>query len=236
MRKKLIYWMLVRIPFWFVLISILVVTILKWMPIRYTPLMIKRAYQFRSIESYSTKQRWIPIEECAPELIMAVIASEDNRFFQHHGFDWEELLIMWEGHKKTGIPIRGCSTISQQTAKNVFTFASNTWIRKAFESWWTILIEFIWGKRRIMEVYINVVEMGKGIYGIEEASWYYFGINANKLDFHYATSLALCLPLPLQLTPYVVDETLRQRCIQVMTQIPKLDYPEWVKSPNSADF
>lgn len=200
------------------------------MPVRCTPLMFKRACQFRNVENYSTRRQWIPLEDCAPELIMAVVASEDNRFFQHHGFDWEELSLMWEEHRLAGKPIRGCSTISQQTAKNVFTFSSKTWMRKAMETWWTVLIELIWGKRRIMEVYINVVEMGKGIYGMEEASRHYYGIKAQKMDSRKATALALCLPLPLKTSPYETNPTFRQRGIQVMALIPKLDYPKWVKS------
>ena len=155
MKRSWKYWVFIRIPFWFLVFSVLLVTLLRWVPVRYTPLMLKRAFQFRSDDSYHREQKWVSLEDISPELIKAVIYCEDQKYWAHRGFDWEELEVMWQQHRLEGSPLRGCSTISQQTAKNVFTFATPTWARKAVEAWWTCLIEWIWGKNRILEVYLN---------------------------------------------------------------------------------
>ena len=193
MKKRLAYRLFVKIPFWTVVISILLVTALRWIPVRFTPLMLVRTVQDKDIP---TRQHWVKLEQVSPALIQAVIASEDNRFADHHGFDRKELEKMWADHKEKGKKIRGCSTISQQVAKNVFTFGSRTWARKALESYWTVLIEKIWGKRRIMEVYMNVAETGPGLYGMEAAARHYYGIPAREVDRKQACTLAACLPDP----------------------------------------
>ena len=156
MKRGWTYWLFVRIPILMITASILLVTLLRWVPVRYTPLMLKRAFQFRSDDSYHREQRWVSLEDMPPELIKAVVLCEDQKFYTHHGFDWDELRSVWRQHREEGAPLRGCSTISQQTAKNVFTFGTRTWIRKGMEAWWTVLIELILGKDRIMEVYLNV--------------------------------------------------------------------------------
>ena len=186
-----------RIPVWFVITSLVLVTLLKWVPVRYTPLMLKRAFQFREMENYHTEQEWVSLEYISPELIEAVIAGEDCRFYEHHGFDWIEVSTVLRAHDSKSEKLRGCSTISQQTAKNVFTFGSRTWIRKAMESWWTILIEWIWGKQRILEVYLNLVELGHGIYGVESASRIYYSSSSSDVEGLNAATIAACLPSPL---------------------------------------
>ena len=188
---------------WFILASLAVVTLLRWVPVRYTPVMLKRAFQFREDASYHTEQEWVSLEDISPELIKAVILSEDQKFYFHHGFDWAELHSMWKFHRKEGTRIRGCSTISQQTAKNVFTSGSPTVARKALEAWWTVLIEVIWGKNRILEVYLNVAETGRGLFGMETAAREYYGVRASELDAKQAVSIAVCLPEPLKATPVV---------------------------------
>jgi len=134
-------------------------------------------------------------------MIYAVITAEDQRFFQHNGFDYKELSQMKQEHFFDGSPIRGCSTISQQTAKNCFTWCSKTWLRKGIEAYFTVLIEKIWGKERILEVYLNVAEMGPGIYGAEAAARHYFNISASDIKRADAASLACCLPNPLHRDP-----------------------------------
>ena len=196
MRKGWKYWIFVRVPFGFLLTSIALVTLLRWVPVRYTPVMLKRAFQFRQEPGYRSEQEWVSLENISPELIKAVILAEDQKFWKHHGFDWKEMGAMWESHRQQGTRIRGCSTISQQTAKNVFTFGSPTIIRKGLEAWWTVLIEMIWGKERIMEVYLNVVEMGQGLYGMQTAARKYFGLSANELSAKESVCLAVCLRLP----------------------------------------
>ena len=225
--KQITYWLFIRIPFWTVLVSLLLVLPLKWVPVRYTPVMLKRSFQFRKVENYHTEQVWVPLEKIAPDLIQAVIASEDNRFAEHRGFDRDELEIMWTEHKEKGKGIRGCSTISQQVAKNVFTFGNRTWIRKASEAWWTFLIEQIWGKRRIMEVYLNVVETGPGLYGMEAAANHYYGKRAKGIDRKQACIIAASLPAPLERAPDHQTAYLRKRRAQIYALISTLEYPEW---------
>lgn len=224
MKKRLAYRLFVRIPFWTVVISILLVTALRWIPVRFTPLMLVRTVQDKDIP---TRQHWVKLEQVSPALIQAVIASEDNRFADHHGFDRKELEKMWAEHKEKGKKIRGCSTISQQVAKNVFTFGSRTWARKALESYWTVLIEKIWGKRRIMEVYLNVAETGPGLYGMEAAARHYYGIPAREVDRKQACTLAACLPDPRGRSPLNPSGFVRKRQAQVYALMPKLTYPEW---------
>ena len=211
MKKGWKYWLFVRIPIWFILASIAIVTLLRWVPMRYTPVMLKRAFQFRSEENYRSCQEWVSLEDISPELIKAVVLAEDQKFYFHHGFDWDELNAMWKAHKEEGAPIRGCSTISQQTAKNVFTFGTDTWFRKGIEAWWTVLIEHIWGKNRILEVYLNVAEMGKGIFGAELAAQAYYELPASDLDARQAVAMAVCLPHPLKSNPIVPTPSDRRR-------------------------
>jgi len=228
-KRRLRYWLFVRIPFWFVACSLLLVTLTKWVPVRVTPLMVKRSVQFAGDDSFHSRQRWKSLEEISPEMVKAVIASEDNRFADHRGFDWVEMEKMWKEHRETGKKLRGCSTISQQTAKNVFTWGTSTWVRKAFEGYWTFLIEWIWGKERIMEVYLNVAETGKGLYGVEAAAQQYFGCRASELNRYQSVSIAVCLPNPLKFDPAAPTPYMRRRQDQIRTLIPKVAYPEWVR-------
>lgn len=221
MRKSWIYWLFVRIPFWFLMASILLVTLLRWVPVKYTPLMLKRSIQFRNDGNYHREQKWLSIDEMTPELINAVVICEDQKFWQHHGFDWLEMRTMWQMHKQEGTRLRGCSTISQQTAKNVFTFGSQTIFRKLFEAYWTCLIELIWGKKRIMEVYLNVAEMGKGIYGVEQASIFYFEEHASNISQKQAVSIAVCLHNPLKSNPVTPIAKDRMRRTEIMDKLEK---------------
>ena len=229
MKKSPAYWLLVRIPFWGVTASILLVLLLKWVPVRYTPVMLKRAFQFRKVENFHSERKWVSLEDISPELIQAVIASEDNRFCEHDGFDWKEVRKMLAEHEGKGRRIRGCSTISQQTAKNVFTFGTRTWARKALETYWTVLIEKIWGKRRIMEVYLNVVETGKGIYGVEAAARHYYATSAKGMGRKQAVAIAACLPSPLITPPDRPNDSQRKKQARILSLIPKLRYPDWAR-------
>jgi len=129
------------------------------------------------------------------------MTSEDQRFNEHFGLDMEAIQKAVQYNEKHKNKKRGASTISQQTAKNVFLFPSRSWLRKGFEVYFTFLIEIFWSKQRIMEVYLNVIELGNGIYGAEAASQYYFHKPANQLSVHQAASLAAILPLPLKWSP-----------------------------------
>lgn len=190
-----------RIPLYFVGISLVLVLFFKWVPVIYTPLMLRRTVQFFSDSEYHTHQRWTPLSKISLNASRAVLTTEDDKFFTHDGFAWEALNKMRYEHFKYGRPLRGCSTISQQTAKNVFTWGTHTVVRKAFEAYWTFLIEKMWGKRRILEVYLNVAEMGKGIYGVGAASRIYFGCTPAQLTATQAAAIAVSLPNPLRRSP-----------------------------------
>ena len=221
MKKSWKCWLFIRIPFWFVIASLALVILLRWVPVRYTPLMLKRAFQFRQEENYHREQKWVSLEDISPELIYAVLYCEDQKFYRHHGFDWAEMAAMWQRYRQDRTSIRGCSTISQQTAKNIFTFGSPTVVRKVFEAWWTCLIEIIWGKNRILDVYLNVAEMGKGLYGVEAGAVKYYGIRARDLSPNQAVALAVCLPHPLISNPNTPTNHDRNRRSAIMEILDK---------------
>ena len=161
--------------------SILAVIVLRFIPVYFTPLMfIRTTQQIIHGEDIKWKHSWIPKENISPHLPMAVIASEDNRFAEHNGFDFKEIEKALEENKNRKRP-RGASTISQQTAKNIFLWPASSWIRKGLEVYFTTLIELFWNKERIMEVYLNSIEMGNGIYGAEAVAREHFHKNASKL-------------------------------------------------------
>lgn len=196
--KKILF---LRVPLGLVAFSVVLVAVLKYVPVYYTPLMLKRSIEFRDDPKFRTRKEWVPLEKISPNMYDAAIFGEDEWFRLHHGFDIDAVRQMLDEHRKRGTKLRGCSTISQQTAKNVFTWCSDTWARKAVEAYWTVLIELIWGKDRIMEVYLNVAEMGRGIYGIEAASQFYYGHSCARLSPVEAAAIVCCLPGPLRFTP-----------------------------------
>ena len=186
-----------RILIWFFILSAGSVILLRFVPVYFTPLMgIRCAQQAFSGEKLKLKHKWIPLEEMSPKMPMAVIASEDNRFPDHHGFDLIEINKAIKERERGRH--RGASTISQQTAKNVFLWPSSSWIRKGFEAYFTVLIELFWSKERIMEVYLNSIEMGDGIYGVEAVAHEHFGKKASELTAGECALIAATLPNPLK--------------------------------------
>ena len=180
----------------FFAISIVWVLIDWFAPVFVTPLMVQRSVEFvLKGEMPKNSKTWVSIDEISPNMIQAVVASEDNLFLSHHGFSFDAINKAFE-HNLKGKRIRGGSTISQQTAKNVFLFPQRSYVRKGLEAYFTVLMELTWSKKRIMEVYLNVIEMGDGIYGIEAASLEYFGIHASQLSKSQAALIAACLPNP----------------------------------------
>ena len=189
--------MLRNLILYFFLSSIALVVLFKFVPVPFTPLMLIRQVEARSEgRRLEIHHEWVPIEEISPELIAAVIDEEDARFYEHRGFDWDAIQCAHRYNQRMGKSIRGGSTISQQTAKNIFCTPSRTYIRKAFEAYFTILIEFIWGKERIIEVYLNSIEMGDGVFGAEAAANYHFRTSAAALDRYEAYYIArgICNP------------------------------------------
>ena len=185
----------------FLFSTIFTVLIYRWMPIYATPLVLLRAAEYALDGKWvSIHKDWVPLEEISPNLQRAVIASEDPKFLSHSGFDFEAIARAIDSNKKRKTKM-GASTITQQTAKNVFLYPSRTYFRKGLEAYFTVLIEALWDKRRILEVYLNVVELGPGVYGAEAASQYYWKKPATKLTTGEAQLFAAILPNPRRWNP-----------------------------------
>lgn len=167
------------------------VVLYKYIPVPATPLMLSRYISEDTPINYD----WTPLEEISPHLVLAVVASEDNLFTTHNGFDFKQIEIAKEEAKK-GKKLRGASTISQQTAKNVFLWQGRSWLRKGLEAYFTVLIEAVWGKERIMEVYLNCIEMGNGIYGAAAVAKHHFKTTPDKLTRKQCALIAATLPNP----------------------------------------
>lgn len=232
MKKKrgsrFLRWLLLYIPLWFVGLTLSWVLLLKWVPVYYTPLMAVRTYQNWSDSTYHTYKRWRPMEKISPNLAMAVMASEDTRFLTHKGFDWVEIENAVDAHRK-GKKLRGASTISQQTAKNVFLFPGRSWVRKGFEAYFTFLIEVVWGKERILEVYLNVAEMGRGIFGAEAAAERLFNTRASKLSSRQSALIAACLPNPLKRNAAKPTPYLAKRASDIQRMMKLIARPKWLE-------
>lgn len=181
---------------WFFGISLFLVVLFKFVPVPFTPLMVIRSIEQKMDDKpMILSHDWVPLEEISTNLQRAVIASEDQNFLTHNGFDFKALEKAFENNQK-GKKIKGGSTISQQTAKNVFLWPGRSYIRKGFEAYFTVLIELIWGKERIMEVYLNSIEMGDGVYGAQEASRVWYRKDAANLTKREAAGIAAILPNP----------------------------------------
>lgn len=181
---------------WFFGITLFLVIIFKWVPVPFTPLMGIRAIENKTVGKEAVCQHdWVPLESISKNMQRAVIASEDGTFLRHNGFDFIAIQKAMQNNEK-GKKLKGGSTISQQTAKNVFLWQGRSYLRKGLEAYFTVLIELIWGKERIMEVYLNSIEMGDGVYGIEAASQYWYKKSAANLSKRDAAGIAAILPNP----------------------------------------
>ena len=181
---------------WFNIISFAVVLLFKFVPVPFTPLMGIRALEHNSAgKDMICSHEWVPIDEISLNLQKAVIASEDGRFLEHSGFDFEAMQKAFKNNSK-GKKLKGGSTISQQTAKNVFLWQGRSYVRKGLEAYYTVLIELVWGKKRIMEVYLNSIEMGDGVYGAEAAAKHWYRKDASSLTRYEAAGIAAILPSP----------------------------------------
>ncbi|MDC7994943.1 monofunctional biosynthetic peptidoglycan transglycosylase [Altibacter sp. HG106] len=192
MIKRLFTFILKAIG-WFVVLSLLWVVLYKYVPVPYTPLMAIRSL---SEDDYPEIQHeWKAIEDIAVAAQLAVVCSEDQHFIRHNGFDYEAIKKAYEKNRE-GKRLRGGSTISQQTAKNVFLWPERSWLRKGLEAYFTFLIEQLWSKERILEVYLNSIEMGEGVFGVEAAAQYWFQKSAKELTTREASLIAAVLPNP----------------------------------------
>ena len=208
---RIVRWILVG----FFVSTILAVVCLRFIPVFITPLMVIRCVeQVGGGESIKMYHHWVPMEEISRHMPVAVMASEDQRFLKHHGFDYnaiEKAAI----HNMKGGKRHGASTISQQTAKNVFLWPGRSWIRKGFEVYFTFLIEMMWSKQRIMEVYLNSIEMGDGIYGVDAVAEYHFNTTASQLSRSQCALVAATLPNPRRFNSAAPGEYMRKRQRQI---------------------
>jgi len=200
---KKIFRISLKIMKWFFILSIASVILFRFVPVPVTPLMLIRCtQQLFGGDEVRLKKDWTSLGKMSAAMPLAVMASEDQRFEDHFGFDLEAIKkaeAYNDRHK--GKKVHGASTISQQTAKNVFLFPARSWVRKGFEVYFTFLIEVFWSKRRIMEVYLNVIETGNGIYGAEAAAMEYFHKSSGKLSIREAALIAAVLPNPRKWSP-----------------------------------
>jgi len=186
----------------FFILSIGLTVLYRFVPVFITPLMVIRLVEQGQDEKREVRleKTWVPMSEISRHMAQAVVASEDQKFLEHFGFDVEAIQEAMDGNK-AGKRIRGGSTISNQTAKNVFLWPGRNYVRKGLEAYFTFLIELFWPKERIMEVYLNVIEMGDGIYGVEAAAQKFYGKPASKLSRQEAAMIAAVLPNPLRWSP-----------------------------------
>lgn len=185
-----------KLVLWLVALSALLVLLLRWIPPPFTALMIERKVEsWTSGEAIELQRSWRPWSELPDDLKMAVIAAEDQKFAEHWGFDVTAIRAAL-AHNQQGGSLRGASTLSQQVAKNLFLWSGRSWPRKGLEVWFTGLIELLWPKQRILEVYLNSVEWGVGIFGAEAAAQHHFGTAAPYLSARQTSLLAAVLPNP----------------------------------------
>ncbi|CDF77744.1 monofunctional biosynthetic peptidoglycan transglycosylase [Formosa agariphila KMM 3901] len=193
---KKIFRFLFKILIWFILVSTLIVVIYKFIPVPITPLMLIRSFETSETNVPKTwSHEWVDLDTISIAMQKAVICSEDQNFLNHNGFDFKAIEKAISSNQK-GKRLRGGSTISQQTAKNVFLWPGRSWFRKGLEVYFTVLIEVIWSKSRILEVYLNSIEMGNNIYGCEAAAQFWFNTSAKKLSNYEAAAIASILPNP----------------------------------------
>jgi len=199
--------------------TILSVVLLRFVPVYFTPLMLIRcAEQVKEGRSLKMRHHWVPMAEISRHMPVAVMASEDQRFLLHHGFDYKAIEKA-ALHNMNSKRKHGASTITQQTAKNVFLWPGRSWVRKGFEAYFTALIELMWSKQRIMEVYLNSIEMGDGIYGVEAVARNHFNKHASELFRSECALIAATLPNPRKFSSKEPSAYMRKRRSQIERQM-----------------
>ena len=192
----------------------------KYFAVPYTPLMA-----IRYVENSQIKQiahQWQPLSKISVHLQRAVVSAEDQHFYQHKGFDFQAIKAAFQSNR-TGKTLRGGSTISQQTAKNVFLWPQRSWVRKGLETWFTLLIELFWTKQRILEVYLNSIEMGDGIFGAEAAAKFWFNRSAKALNRQQAAAITAILPNPNKYRAHPASRYIKLRKAWIIKQMRNLD-------------
>lgn len=208
-------------------ISIGLTIIYRFVPPPITYLMVQRVVEQKiDGEKIKLKKDWVSIDEISSFMVRAAIASEDGRFLEHHGFDLEAMQKAYKFNQKSK-RTKGGSTITQQVAKNIFLWPQRSYFRKAMEAYFTVLIEVFWSKKRIMEVYLNCIEMGDGIYGIEEASKYYFKKPAKDLSKRESAAIAAILPNPIKWSASKPNAYIQKRQYRILKAMRYVGKPKW---------
>ena len=204
----------------------------RWVPVPCSSLMIQKriAAFWQGDKDFRFRYRWVDLKKISPYAHLAVIASEDQKFLNHMGFDFDAIEKAWE-HNQRKRKVHGASTISQQLAKNLFLWPQRSFVRKGLEVYFTLLLEGLWPKHRILEVYLNVAEFGPGIFGGEAASQTYFRKPAARLTSGEAALLAATLPSPQRFNPAKPSDYLRQRAGQIQQQMRQLGGPASLRKP-----
>lgn len=204
--------------------TILAVVAYRFLPVYVTPLMIIRMVQQQELR---LSHRWVSINDMSAQMPLAVMASEDQRFMTHHGFDFEAIQAAAKRNREHPEKNQlGASTISQQTAKNVFLWPGRSWLRKGLEVYFTVLIELCWTKERIMEVYLNSIETGPGIYGVEAVAREHFGITASQLSADQCALIAATLPNPRRFSSANPSRYMLKRQKQIRRQMRNVSFAE----------
>ena len=224
------FWSFIKkVILYFFIISISTTIIYRFVPPPVTFLMLQRVVEQKiDGEEIKLRKNWVPIEDISTFMQRAVIASEDQHFISHWGFDLEAIEKAYKSNKK-GKRIKGGSTITQQTAKNVFLWPARSYLRKALEAYFTLLIELFWSKERILEVYLNSIEMGDCVYGIEAASHYYFNKPAKDLSKRESAAIAAILPNPLKWSASKPNAYIQKRQFRILKKMKYIPKPKWVK-------
>jgi monofunctional glycosyltransferase len=210
--------------------SVSLVLLFRFVPVPFSALMVQRRIEsWFSPKPYTSRHDWVPLDEIAPCMGVAVIAAEDQNFPDHFGFDWKAIEKAIE-HNERSRRKRGASTVSQQTAKNLFLWETRSWVRKGFEAYFTLLIELGWSKSRILEIYLNSVEFGDGIFGVEAAAQTFFGKPAKRLRPSEAALLAAVLPNPHIYHVASPNGYVRGRQTWIMRQMSALGGPALLKA------
>ena len=213
---------LTKLLLWLTALSVLLVLVLRWVPPPFTALMVERKIEsWTSGASIDLQRNWRPWKELPDDLKMSVIAAEDQKFADHWGFDIAAIRAAFE-HNERGGSLRGASTLSQQVAKNLFLWSGRSWLRKGLEVWFTGWIELLWPKQRILEVYLNSVEWGNGIFGAEAAAQHHFDIGAPYLSASQASQLAAVLPNPREWNAGRPGPHVRSRAAWIRKQVRQL--------------
>lgn len=197
-----------------IVISVCWVLVYKWIDVPVTYLMLSKKLE----SGHKVAHQWVPIENISDELKLAIICSEDQNFILHNGFDTKAIAKVIDEYKR-GKKLRGASTITQQTAKNVFLWSKRSWLRKGLESYFTFLIELLWSKERILEIYLNSIEMGDQIFGAEAAAKFWFNKGASNLNRDEAAAIAAILPNPIKYIPNPPSLYVQQRKIWIKNQM-----------------